>query len=562
MKLILLTAAITAVSILAGCTTTQEKSIEERLTLLPVKEKQKKFYDRMKLSSIKELKDPKLEAAAAKQSFKKWKKYEDQYLSFIYPDDPNIILQIKSPKSSIPIMGGAIGTTDNTFFRSYRLAIGKHTYCLLMLQKTNSFDDGICLCGAVAFQKYILNNNALLRFDLLENGYVKKIQALSDKYRVVVFEWTHMPIQQEPYIKIGASIKFKETVNKKKMLDQYLGFGFLEKGMNKKQVIEILGKPSKQETSKLFYDSPDGRYIYRTVVEFNKNGLFEGFKNEWYETFLSKPKYGSLEWMKEKVEKYYFKIEKAEEESEYSDKKVNPEDYDADYYKEEYSRVKITYNLGPLTKDDIKLIFKKFINLTPKANDKDWSTLCYIIYHLAECGKMDKKILPVFLERYSKSIAPHYANWIVQKYNPKNKQKLLIQQIKMELSRAEKPEKDNSKYTGYDLHNLLSFLNKKTSEAKELILTGMQHPNADIRYKAYFFWDYLPENKYLPLLRKGLKEKGDYIRSQCADAFSKEIGDKTDLQLLEEAHKAEKDKGIKKSLASTIERISKINNKK
>ena len=549
MKYLLLIVTLMEIFIFTGC-----RSVEERIKLLPESKNHQSttnFYNRMNRSFIKKLKNPILEKIAAKKSFQKWKKYEDKYISFIYPDNPNITLKRSIPDNDVP-----------TGIFCYSLLIGKNSYCSLYLDKTNSFDDETCFCGAIIFDKFLFKDGTLLRFSFLKNGYVKNVQALSDKYRVNVDHWTHQRIQQAPYIKIASSIRFKKHANikelKEKVIKKYGGSGFLEKGMNRKQVIKLLGKPTKAEALKLFYDFQDRRYIYRTTIEFNKDGIFNGFKKKWSEILLLKPKYGSVDWIKEKVEKYRFKVDKAKEDNEYEDEKnkKKPEDYsDNDYYQEEYPRIVITYNLGPLTEKDIKMIFNRFIELTPKANKKDWNILCCAVNDLAECGHKDKRILPVFIEKYSRVIAPHWANWIVEKYNPENKQKLLIQQIERVYAYARKKIKSNDDTLFY-LSNLLAFLNKKTQKAKELILIGMHHPNTDIRNSAYGYWDKLPENKAIPLLRKGLKDRNYFVRWKCADAFIK-IGTKQDLKLLKNALNLEKENVVKRSIKLAVKKIEK-----
>ena len=71
---------------------------------------------------------------------------------FVHPEyaarrPATMALDVKGPEDGIPIMGGVVGTTENTFFRRYSLSLGEHTYALLMLDRREGFDDGICLCG-------------------------------------------------------------------------------------------------------------------------------------------------------------------------------------------------------------------------------------------------------------------------------------------------------------------------------------------------------------------------------------------------------------------------------
>ena len=518
---------VLVVGSLFGCKTSSPspQEIKQRICLIPHCEKYRKLYDKMSERMLAKFQNLDFRKTAAKKSFKNWKKYEDEYVSFIYPDDPSVVFEIKRPKEQIPIMGGAVGTTENTFFRSYRLGIGKHTYFVFLLEKTDSFDDGICLCGAVVFQKYLFRDGTLFRYDLMKNGLVKKIQALSDDCRVVAFEWTHLPINQQVYLKIASSLKFKKTGNqdklKTKIIQEYGGYGFLEKGMTKSEVIKLLGRPNRQEKSKLFYGELCGRYHDTITVEFDPKGIFQGFKKGWWKTVLTAPKYGSIEWMREKV---------------------NTGDDECD------AKESKNYKLSPLSKDDIGYIFSTFVELTPKVSPSEWAELCHIIYDLANSGYMDKKILPSFKKRYLSEEAPHYANWLVEKYSPNDKEKLLIAQLRIVYAEALDKKKGKFVYLS-ETHNLLSFLGRKSVAAKELIIVGMKHPDPGVRDDAYYFSDYLPDKEAIPLLLKGLKDKNKNVREKCIKALNE-----LDLKTLGEILASEKNKENKLFLREAIKK--------
>ena len=59
----------------------------------------------------------------------------------------------------------------------------------------------------MAEEKYLEHHGLLYRFSLFDNGMVKKIQMLGDGLRLVLFEWTHMPISQQVYVQIALSVQ-------------------------------------------------------------------------------------------------------------------------------------------------------------------------------------------------------------------------------------------------------------------------------------------------------------------------------------------------------------------
>ena len=73
-------------------------------------------------------------------------RYEDEFVSFAYPKDARVSLEMKLPGDPIPIYGSPVSSSENDFFRCYRLTFNGTTYCLLLSDRTNDFDDGVCFC--------------------------------------------------------------------------------------------------------------------------------------------------------------------------------------------------------------------------------------------------------------------------------------------------------------------------------------------------------------------------------------------------------------------------------
>ena len=149
------------------------------------------------------------EARAAR--FTKWVRHEDEFLSFLVPDDPRVRLEIKTPKDPVLIAGGQDLSKSISFIRCYRLTFRDETYCLLFLDRQSKFDDNGCFCGTVVYEKYLQHHGALYRFSLMRDGKIKKIQTLGEGLRLAGFEWTHMPISQDVYAQIALSVRVAST---------------------------------------------------------------------------------------------------------------------------------------------------------------------------------------------------------------------------------------------------------------------------------------------------------------------------------------------------------------
>ncbi|UDQ97344.1 hypothetical protein AAEX28_09975 [Lentisphaerota bacterium WC36G] len=186
------------------------QEIKEKILIIPIDKSYQKYSEKIMPRKLQAFKDEKLRAVAAKKSFVNWKTFEDEFISFSYPDRPDIKLEIKQQGDEISTSGGEVGVFNNSFFKGYRLAIGGHTYFALHLDRDlNYLDSGwSCECGAIELN-YIINNcGTLLCFDLMGDGNVKLIQAMSDDLRIATSMSTHAPVSQEVFLEIGTSIKF------------------------------------------------------------------------------------------------------------------------------------------------------------------------------------------------------------------------------------------------------------------------------------------------------------------------------------------------------------------
>jgi hypothetical protein len=134
-------------------------------------------------------KDEKVAQAVRRPSFDEWVKYEDEFVVFYYPKSPYVAMRVITPGNGFRVSGEPVGiNTENTFFRAYCLMAGEITCCAVMLDRQDDFDQGICFCGSVVYDKYLFRNGSLYRFSFVYEGDIKKIQILRSGLRAVFFE--------------------------------------------------------------------------------------------------------------------------------------------------------------------------------------------------------------------------------------------------------------------------------------------------------------------------------------------------------------------------------------
>ncbi len=521
-------------------------SIRWRIQLLP--RKGRAWLHPVSRHSLKELGHGALVRVAARRSFPKWKTYEDEYLSFSYPDNPLIRLETKVPGDRIPIMGQPMRTNRITFFRAYRLALGPRTYCLLLLDRNDDFDDSVCLCGPVVYEKYVFHNGALCRFSFLPTGEVKRFQLLCNGLRLVLFELTHLPMHEDVYLDIALSLKMRNgpcdaEQMKKAVLAKYDfegRLGFLEKGMTRSDVVDLLGPPSREDRGILHYVTTkpyDGgfgtrKYERTTRLDLHK-GSFAGFGKNWLRWRELPPERGTPEWILEKAE--------------YKERTERPKDYD----------------LGPLKPNEVKYVFDRIAELLPEASPGHWAALCSAAYKLHRQGLKDDRVLPLVRARYlEKDLSTFDASWILHLCDPEGSQDLFERRIRLTLDEARKRAAAENKKeqfltstTDMDFSNLLGFLEEAHPERVELIAEAMDHPHSQIRSDAYWFWDSVPTEVARPRLIRGLTDPDGWIRERSASAFAKGFGTPEDIAFLRQCRAKETNKRIQKGLDYAVKRL-------
>ncbi len=201
----------------------------------------------------------------ARDTSGKWKTFSDGLVSFDLPDHPLLTVETFVPKQEpqLRIVGEAVGTTDNSFTKMYRITFGDGVpYGVILVTDKPWFDEEMCLCGPIALKTLVQLDGNLIEISQLPNGAVKKFQAINDTHRAILFEWTHSAITQNAYFRIGASLRLKPSSDRSRQdwisfSQKHRGFGaglgWLRPGTTVSNVIELLGTPTRKTDNELVY---------------------------------------------------------------------------------------------------------------------------------------------------------------------------------------------------------------------------------------------------------------------------------------------------------------------
>jgi hypothetical protein len=491
--------------------------------------------------------------------FEKWVRYEDEFLSFMIPDDPRVHLQIQTPNDTIPVDGQFVRSNAIRFFRCYRLTFKGETYCLLLLDRQGDFDNSICFCGHVPYEKYLQHHGALYRFSLLENGKIKKIQTLGEGLRLALFEWTHMPIHQEVYTRIALSVQWHDPPHDlqsltSKIQQEYGKTGFLEKGMDRDAVVALLGPPTSEDVDGLHYvfrrshDDPPGseiEEISRTISL--KDGKFQEISPDWEKSRWLPPEPNSIPWILAKL--------KNTQQGEVKE--------DAEDEKEEDEKKNDSI---PLARDDeLKPLLDRVVELLPNVRGIHWMDLCHASVLLAQRGVKNPRVFDIMQKRYlDPQLGMAYASEVLQIYDSKKSQELFVKRIQLEMSLAKTPEaiqKQGDNAYGWGVKDLLGYLEQTHSQHDALILEAMDHPHAGVRSDGFAHWADIPVSMARPRLRKGVSDPFPEVRAACVEslvrmALDTPSADATeDLKLLRVQLAKEQDPDVVKNLEKAIEQL-------
>jgi hypothetical protein len=468
-------------------------------------------------------------------TFKKWKTFEDDKVQFSYPDHDAITVEVKRDES-VPVDGDRVSDVDTSFSRAYRIAADGETLLVLMLREADWLDDGVCFCGAVVYDRYLVRNGNLYRFSFLENGILKKMQVLGDDERIMMFEWTHLPIHPAVYRQIARSLVLKkrgawtEADCRKRVLERYGAegvVGWFDEGSTVESVEKVLGKPTRTKSDGVhvweYPKTEDGyRWTERLSLPFSDGKLLRfgsGFYDSaWNDREAIK---GGIPWMMQAAEPY-------------EDPPVRGEQ---------------AKKMPERLKEELLAMFLE------KAQDKDtdFNSLCQVLKILVEQGVQDEKALNIVRKRFV-SDGDHYAAWVLHEAGHPEDVTLFIDKISKLYREAKgSPERD---FGLSDLHNWLAFIPDDDERYPELLREGLRSPHTDVRDDAYFFLDSapFPEKERIAFIHAGLEDASARVRYWSTRCFDKKNTTNLDWDILRKAAAQERDESTLKEMKEVLDK--------
>jgi len=457
-------------------------------------------------------------------TFAKWKTFEDDRVKFSYPDEENITVEVKTGEP-VPVDGDRVSDVDTSFARAYRLSVAGETLTVLMLQDADWLDDGICLCGEIHYERYLIRSGNLYRFSFLEEGVLKKMQVVGARERLMMFEWTHSPIHPEVYRKIARSVELKRSGPWKddecrKLVGERYGkvdsLGWFDEGSPAEVVEAVLGKPARTEADATrVWEYPIEEDGYSRVEKITlpfKEGKLARFDASYHDSGWNSREVirGTTAWMNTVAEEYEEPPQRG------AVAKPMPED---------------------LKKELLALFLQK-----AEQPEENFNSLCQVMKILVEQGLQDEKALDIVRKRFAEE-GGHHAAWVLHRANRPQDIELFVGKIREAYRKGrEKPE--DSDAVESDLHNWLAFIPNEDKSYPDLLREGLAHPNESVRETAYFFLDSapLPEEEQIALIRAGLVDSSDRVRYWAVRCFDERPMTDADREFIAKAAEKEKNK--------------------
>jgi hypothetical protein len=466
-----------------------------------------------------------------------WQVFEDDLLRFEYPKHPLFTVTVVNKKhpADIQVVGGVASTADNSFERAYHLKAGTFFYGVIMVREADWFDEGICMCGSIAFKKCLLADGTALEFSLLDSGAVKKIQALGEKHRAILFEWTHSVVPQSAYTRLGGSLRFKQKSSRSRA--EWLALSkakrgvaglasWLERGNTAEQVKALLGPPTRVEDDWLGYVTDTWRSDgsgFRTAVTIPlKNGVFDQVQDYWLDWLKLPPKAGTVAWAESRLD--YWRSNEADE-----------------------------AKIMEARSKDLKTITELFLTQAKTATGDDWTNWTGVAHVAALMNALDPRVLELVLARYEEpGLSQIYSNNILDTINHRGKEALYE-------GRVEKLLKGKAGLRDHDeLDFLLGHIDKRRSPFGTAVKTACSHPSSSFRAAGFKFAHFLTDQEALDVLKKGLDDE-DCEASCAAASMLHRVVWRDHLGWLRERCEKEQDDRLKAALKDAIDAAEKRN---
>lgn len=459
-----------------------------------------------------------------------WRRYEDELLAFDLPDDPLLQVNVVRPGDTtrLSVVGSRVGTTDNRFNRAYRITIGAEMpYLLLLVSEASEFDNGICLCGAIAFEKLQVVDGQARRFSLLYGGAVKKVQVLGGGRRAVLLEWTHTSLTPSAYARIAASIRFAGSKPRSlaecvEATPAWERIGWLERGDDTNRLKELMGPPDRVAGDEWVYvrdeRHADGRGYRSTLTVPMTGGTFGGFHAApSHETELTPPE-GSLAWAEMVV-----------------GTRVNGDG---------------TPPAVGQTKADKQRVLARFLEEPVSSGDVLWDEWCEVASTLHRQGIQDPRV-PVIVERHYAEDAPHRggAARVLNAYRVPNRIELFAARARLLLERS-------SPRNAIELEALYGYLGRNHPDIEALIERGLKHDDAEFRTTALRRANLLSPRKAMEAARRALETDSNQVNRGEAARLLGRFGGPDDLPWLEARLAQERSEWVRKIIVDVVRELT------
>ena len=471
---------------------------------------------------------------AGTASFAKWKRFDDDKVTFSYPDHEAIRVEVKRGEP-VPVDGDRVSDVDTSFSRAYRISAGGETLLVLMYTEADWLDDGVCFCGEVIYDRYLVRSGNLYRFSFLDSGVMKKMQVLGDGERVMMFEWTHLPMHPAVYREIARSVTLKksgpwmEPDCRKRVLERYGpqgAVGWFDEGSSVEEVVKVLGKATRIEGDRVqVWDHPkedkEFRWVERLSLPF-ADGKLARFESGYFDGLINREAIkGGLSWMMETAEAYEGTGECGDEPK----------------------------KMPAAVKAELLAMFIE------KAQDKeeDFDALCQVLTKLVKRGVRDEGALKMVRKRFVAE-GGGYAAWVLHEAGDPADVTLFVDKVR-ELYRNVADEPDTELPAG-DLHNLLAFIPDEDDRYPDLLREGLRSRNDDVRETAYGLVHRapFPEKERLAFIHGGLGDASARVRDSSACCFDGKNTTGLDWELLRKAFGKETDKSTLKRMREVLEK--------
>ena len=514
-------------------------------------------------------------------SYPRWRRYEDEFVSFLYPQDDDLTVTVEDD-GDLPAetQAGMLRSEWPEWSRCYTIRKGRTPYCILVLAQADDWDYSSCFCGLVDFETYRLSDGMIRRFLLLEDGSVKQTQIRGATRRVQLIERPHLPIHEDVYTRIALSVRIqgdpfvtKDLVKEAREWGGWSGaLGLLERGMSRRDVIGLLGPPTRQEKDALVYKRPGylTADVYRVPLQ---AGRFEGFgPDRWTE--VRKPlERGSIAWVyitatgtpyrPGPVDDEFDEEEEIEEgpltlmpDGSLARPETKPAPPEPVTMGNLFSHP--TENAPKLPAKTATYIFDRFCALAPEAKGEGRDLLCKAAGAMGVRGQTDPRVIAILrrwvVDPETFTILPERALLACQ---PQAAREYFVSLIEDRMRRARRPEVADVDTVPNDLWiaHLMDLI-KEHPRYVALCRSALDHPHWAIQAAGYEQWDALPRAEARRRLRAALSHRVQRIRYEAAHAFANDLGNADDLPLLKERLAAETDEVVRETLAEAVERLS------